>query len=425
MPNDDQKLKEQNQAAADINRDCCCITLDTQALARQLDKDELLKGLYQEIQLTRPHLFSATSAFISSSQAAELQELVTLITQLVKLPGYREKVLAYAPPVAQADFGPRSAFLGFDFHLSDEGPRLIEINTNAGGALLNAELARAQEACCEGVKINVDFEQMFYEMFIQEWKLQRGEAPLRTMAIIDEKPSEQYLYPEFKLFQRLLANRGITTTIADVGQLQLQNGKMYIDDQCIDLIYNRLTDFYFEHPQAAVLRAGYLNQAVVVTPNPHHHAVYANKENLILLSNADELKQLSLPLQDQARLLQNIPRTVKVSQANGTQLWQNRHELFFKPSSGFGSKATYRGDKLTRRVWEQILQGKYVAQKIIPPSKRVVKVDGKATDLKLDLRVYVYDGSVQLLAARLYAGQTTNFRTPGGGFAPVSVLPDK
>ena len=40
-------------------------------------------------------------------------------------------------------------------------------------------------------------------------------------------------------------------------------------------------------------------------------------------------------------------------------------------------------------------------------------------DLKLDLRNYVYQGRVQLVAARLYQGQTTNFRTPGGGFAPV------
>jgi hypothetical protein len=29
---------------------------------------------------------------------------------------------------------------------------------------------------------------------------------------------------------------------------------------------------------------------------------------------------------------------------------------------------------------------------------------------------------VLLAAARLYRGQTTNFRTPGGGFAPVFVI---
>ena len=42
--------------------------------------------------------------------------------------------------------------------------------------------------------------------------------------------------------------------------------------------------------------------------------------------------------------------------------------------------------------------------------------------LKYDVRCYVYEGRVQLLAARLYQGQTTNFRTPGGGFAPVCLV---
>ncbi len=39
--------------------------------------------------------------------------------------------------------------------------------------------------------------------------------------------------------------------------------------------------------------------------------------------------------------------------------------------------------------------------------------------MKFDLRAFTYDGAVQWVAARLYQGQTTNFRTPGGGFAPV------
>ena len=39
--------------------------------------------------------------------------------------------------------------------------------------------------------------------------------------------------------------------------------------------------------------------------------------------------------------------------------------------------------------------------------------------LKADIRCYAYAGQVKLVTARLYQGQTTNFRTPGGGFAPV------
>jgi hypothetical protein len=59
------------------------------------------------------------------------------------------------------------------------------------------------------------------------------------------------------------------------------------------------------------------------------------------------------------------------------------------------------------------------------PTGAVAEVDGAESDLKLDLRAYVYQGAIQLLAARLYAGQTTNFRTPGGGFAPVFVAPER
>ena len=41
-----------------------------------------------------------------------------------------------------------------------------------------------------------------------------------------------------------------------------------------------------------------------------------------------------------------------------------------------------------------------------------------------DLRAYTYAGRIQLLAARLYQGQTTNMRTPGGGFAPILLTQD-
>ena len=100
-------------------------------------------------------------------------------------------------------------------------------------------------------------------------------------------------------------------------------------------------------------------------------------------------------------------------------LWARRAHLFFKPCTGYGSKAAYRGSKLTKKTWERIIEGGYVAQALVPPSSRTIEVDGAEVPLKLDVRAYAYRGAIQLLAARLYHGQTTNFRTPGGGFAPV------
>ncbi len=96
--------------------------------------------------------------------------------------------------------------------------------------------------------------------------------------------------------------------------------------------------------------------------------------------------------------------------------------IFLQAAGGDGGKAVYRGDKITLRVWAEIQLGGYIAQEFAKPSERRIRGDGEIRSLKLDVRLYVYDGDPLLAAARLYQGQTTNFRTPGGGFAPVFVV---
>lgn len=185
---------------------------------------------------------------------------------------------------------------------------------------------------------------------------------------------------------------------------------------------NRLTDFMLEQAGSAALRTAYLANAIVLTPHPQAHALYANKRNLAILSDPGKLSELGVPPATQETLLAGIPRTEIVDAANADRLWSERRRLFFKPTAGFGSRATYRGDKVTKRVWEEILAGDYVAQSVVMPSERVIGPDEASQRLKFDVRAYAYDSTVQWIAARLYQGQTTNFRTPGGCFAPVYKL---
>ncbi|HET9606415.1 MAG TPA: hypothetical protein VFO87_05150 [Nitrospira sp.] len=174
-------------------------------------------------------------------------------------------------------------------------------------------------------------------------------------------------------------------------------------------------------PNTQDLRAAYLDGAVVVTPNPRVHALYADKRNLALLSDHAALHSWGAPPQVLADLA-GVPHTVLVTSDNAQELWMARKSLFFKPAGGYGSKAVYRGDKVTRGVWAEIIRGGYVAQDFAAPSERMVRLDGSPEARKADVRLYVYNGQVLLTAARLYQGQTTNFRTPGGGFAPVFVI---
>jgi hypothetical protein len=359
-----------------------------------------------------------------------MRAVVEAVEAVVATDAYRSAVLAQAPATALHDPHTPGVFLGYDFHLDEHGPRLIEINTNAGGALLNVYLARAQKACCPemcglttGPVALTALEEQFVAMFRNEWRLARKDAPLTRIAIVDDAPETQYLYPEFVLFQALFRRHGIEALIADPAALVARAGRLWSNGEAVDLVYNRLTDFALEEPAHAALRAAWRDDLALITPHPRAHALYADKRNLILLTDPQWLGAAGIAPATIDVLMRGIARTRLVERAHAEALWAERKRLFFKPAGGFGGKAVYRGDKLTRRVWDEILAGEYVVQELVPPGERQVQVEAETTALKYDVRNFVYDGKIQLLATRLYQGQVTNFRTPGGGFAPVFYPP--
>jgi len=416
-----------------LNLVCACQTLEPQRLREQLETSPALQGLTERLAHSHPHLFSGTAVFLDAEVHTQLVQAVTTLERVMALPGWQQEALAQAGPIAQTDWGPAGVFMGYDFHLAAHGPKLIEINTNAGGGWLNAALARAHRLCSSAAPalpadVNAR-EAVFMAMFRQEWQAQRGNATLRNVLIVDDAPAQQYLAPEFEMARTLFAAEGLLAVIADPRELQWRDGALWHPslpaDMPVDLVYNRLTDFYLEAPEHAALQQAYLSGAAVLTPHPRAHALYANKRNLVLLSDSAQLQAWGVTAEDRACLHRVVPDTQRVDAAQAERLWAQRRQRFFKPATGFGSKATYRGDKLTRRVWADILAGDYVAQTHIPPSERLVRVDNETRRLKLDLRAYTYRGHIQLLAARTWAGQTTNFRTEGGGFSPVVVLPHR
>lgn len=426
------RLTSSASLASWLNQRCACVTLDRGQLLHELCGDPQDGALLAMIGDARPNLFSDTTVFVAARDLAVMQAFVAAHERIVALPGWQARALADAPSAATISSRARSVFMGYDFHLDDDGPRLIEVNTNAGGGLLNAALARAQLACCNAVRgtggllgSGTDAATGFLTMFREEWRRARGDAPLTHVAIVDEAPASQYLLPEFLLFQRLFERSGIRASICDPAELRVREGKLCFGDAVVDLVYNRSTDFAFEQPASTALREAWVGDLAVITPHPRAHALYADKRHLALLSDAAFLEAIGVAPADVALCTQVVPHTRLVAREDADTLWQTRREWFFKPASGFGSKAAYRGDKLTRRVFDEIIAGDYVAQRIVSPSPRIRQVEGARVELKSDLRAYAYGGEVQLFAARLYRGQTTNFRTPGGGFAAVAAVPDK
>lgn len=403
-----------------LNRNCHCIAVASEAMHTALASATSTHGLPNEFADSHPHLFAALPVYLSREQLGAINEIVSAAQAVVAMPDFQAKVLSWAPENAQ--FNPRApgGMLGLDFHITPGGPQLIEINTNPGGALLNALAGQALHQCIsDAVSAPMDMaeaERQILNVILQEWEHQRGSQPLESIAIVDTTPEAQYLYPEFLLFRNLFLRAGIDATICDPSELERRHSRLRAGDKMVDMIYNRLTDFSLAAPEHETIRESYLAGEVVVTPHPHAHALYADKRNLTLLGNREFLFRAGAPTQVIETLAAAVPLTTVVTPENREELWSRRRQLFFKPASGFGSKASYRGDKLTRRVWNEIGEGAYIAQALVPPSERHTQ---GGEPLKMDIRCYAYLGLPLLYAARLYRGQTTNFRTPGGGFAPI------
>lgn len=415
-----------NTHADRLNQQCYCVTLDRKALDKSLLTQLADAGNEPSTASELHHLFSNTPVFLPRADIATMERIVQAIESATELPSYRERVLSWAPEIARFDPGPIGAFMGYDFHLGPDGPRLIEINTNAGGAFLNLVLSRAQRNCCDPSQQPTTpqqpldgFEDAVFSMFKQEWQSQHDNFGPSCLAIVDDAPKTQFMFPEFQLAQQILRAKGIDTLILDPQELQYAGGTLTARGKPIDMVYNRLVDFALDAAPHAALRHAYLDGAVVVTPNPHVHAVLADKRNLALLSAPHSLRDWGLNEADAGYLERAVPKTRQVSRNDAAELWSARRHLFFKPVAGHGSKGVYRGNKLTRRVFENILNGGYIAQDLVPAGERTLRIDDAVVTRKVDIRLYTYAGKSMLVAARIYQGQTTNFRTPGGGFAPV------
>lgn len=415
--------------AARLNEACQCVWVD---------RSKLEERLRHQVGPAGPRfpggMVSGSVVFVDRSHVSSMDRTIALITRAIRSRAFEARLAATAPAIAHRPAAAEGGVLGFDFHLGQAEPQLVEINTNPGGLLVGLEMARAASACCECLVEPLQLmaagdppldrlDTLVVEAFRSEFARARAHGELRTIAIVDDDPSGQYLYPEFLLYQRLLEQAGHRVLIADVSALSVRDGSLVHDGTALDLVYNRCTDFYLDDPRHAALRTAYEQDLAVVTPHPAAHARWSDKRILAALRDPRLLEAAGLDSREVDHLQGTIPPTEIVDPTDATDLWTRRKTLFFKPIDGFGGKATYRGDKLTHKSFQHVLAHRYVAQAIVPTnSRRVPLAEGDEAELRVDVRNFAVAGRTWLRAARLYRGQTTNFRTPGGGFAPVLAL---
>lgn len=363
---------------------------------------------------------SSATVTLRRRDLARMIRAVRTLYRLSRLTSYRQKVLSRVPEAARFNPGHDAVMMGYDFHLTPQGPRLIEVNTNAGGILL-AYLSHFPDAAVARSRLPERLVRKLLTSFAEEMRgFNFGEARMpRRLAILDEEPEKQYLYQEMVVFAELFERTGIRAIIADPGGLTADAGGVTAGGERVELIYNRHCDFYLERPEMAGIRAAYLAGHVCLTPNPFTYGLLADKRRLALWSDPETLASFGFDVREIELLGAIVPESRLLCDMDAEEVWRGRREWVFKPVSRFGSRGVLLGRKISRTRFDELPAGETLVQRHVPPS--MTEIAG-GEPMKTDLRLYVYRTHVLGVAARLYHGQVTNLRTAGGGFAPVKMV---
>lgn len=362
---------------------------------------------------------SKLTARLPRHDLKQMLALVRLVFRLSQSQAYQQQIFPQLPEVCHFDPGHAALMMGYDFHLTADGPRLIEVNTNAGGGYI-AWLSEAQAQGHDPIDLSQRIQQRLFASFLREWQdFSAGHSTLQRVVLLDEDPPEQPLYPEVVACRDWLCGLGLQAQIADPVQLHADEGGVFLDGQKVDLVYNRHCDFFLEEPALRGLRDAYLAGSVCLSPNPFAYGLLADKRRMILWSDPQALAQLGLSSAEQQLLLQLVPQSRLLAVCDAEQLWGARKQLIFKPVTRFGSRGVLMGKSITRTRFAELDPATTLVQQVVPPS---VETDEEGAQFKVDLRLFVYRQQLLGVGARLYQGQVTNLRTEGGGFAPVRLV---
>ncbi len=355
-----------------------------------------------------PNLFCFQVLELPQSVLTSAQDFIKIAYKLRNNTKYQRHILGH--DITQPHF---SVLMSFDFHLTENGIKLIEINTNASHALTTTSLINYL-APHRNSFLNI--EESIFNSFVLEHELYFNSKP-HSILIADEDPKNQKAFFEFLMYKKLFEAHGISCEIADTKDLTYKDNHIIYQDKKFNFVYNRSTDFYLKSTPA--LQQAYIEHRACITPHPEEYKLLADKNRLLDFRDTQLISNF-LSHEDIQHLHQVVPEIKHLTDKNFEELWSQKKNLFFKPANAYGGKAAYRGESVSKSKLQSVMaEMNYVAQEYIPAPEIERNIAGKAQKAKYDLRFYVYNGKIQLVAARLYQGQTTNFQTLGLGLSPV------
>jgi len=349
---------------------------------------------------------SLTPVPIRRSDFDLMFEFAKTVYRLKQNRAYVEKMESLLPETAKVSPDTPGILMGFDFHLTEEGPKLIEINNNAGGLYI-------EEGHCWLPQPSIDqmpgsIEERLVGMFPKHWK---------SIAIVDEAIEKQFMYPEMQAYGRLLESDGRATFLVSPEELRLKDDGLYIASVRIDAIYNRHTDFYLESSEMQYIKQAYVTAQIQVNPHPRSYALLGDKSRMSDWWHEGLLESV-ISKEELAVIRAIVPETHLMDEYDLEAAWRERKQWVFKPSARHGGKGVLLGKSMSRSRFEALEPHETVMQQFVPASR--VEIDGNS--FKFDVRLYTQGERLIALAGRAWNGQVTNFRTEGSGWVSLKII---
>jgi len=341
---------------------------------------------------------------IESNEFEEMLQFSRLMFRLKQNKHYIAALKDQLPATANAMHDEASMLMGYDFHLTDDGPRLIEINNNAGGLYVGDKGWMKQPIIAE---LRDSIEKRILNMFPRSWQ---------CIAIMDEDVVNQYMYPEMQYYADLLRRDGRTVFLISPADIQLKDNALYVENKRLDGVYNRHTDFYLDTVELIHIRTALMAGQVALNPHPRSYALLGDKSRMADWWHKGLLDDY-LAKDDVALIRHIVPEIHMLSDCDKEQLWKERKAWVFKPAARHGGKGVVLGKAMSRKRFESLDMESTVVQRYVPASQ-VVHED---ICYKFDVRLYMHGETLIAIAGRLWRGQVTNFREDGSGWVSLNI----
>ncbi len=334
-----------------------------------------------------------------------MRSFVRTMWRLKQNPDYLAGLTSELPQAAGIKSKTPSVLMGYDFHLTPDGPKLIEINNNAGGLYMGDERWLPQPELSEW---HEPLTARLCSMFPTAW---------RSIAIMDEDVTRQYMYPEMLAYAKLLGSEGRKVFVVSPEAIGIRPDGLYVGDVRLDAIYNRHTDFYLEHHDLAHIRKAYEGNLVQLNPHPHSYALLGDKGRMVNWWTKGFLDAF-LPQEDVRFIRHIVPESRRLKNVSPDTIWHERKQWVFKPAARHGGKGVVLGKAMSRKRFAVLVPEETILQRYVPPG--TVNLEGMK--FKLDVRLYTQGSRLLAVAGRIWQGQMTNFRSEGSGWVSLSIV---